>query len=127
KGPNFIIAVPVAGRSSDGAEGVIGPFANIVALKASTLAGQTVAELVVDVGRQLVDTLEYENVPWDALVRATNPSRSADAATLTQVMFSSVAVPTPFKRFGHLPCRPTWLPSPAPTADLFVTASETSD
>jgi thioesterase domain-containing protein/acyl carrier protein len=126
-GPDFVIAVPVAGRGSDGAEGVIGPFANVIALKASTRAAQTLAELVVDVGRQLVDTLEYENVPWDALVRATNPSRSADAAPLSQVMFSSVAVPTPFQRFGRLPCRPTWLPSPAPTADLFVTASETPD
>jgi acyl carrier protein len=126
-GPDFVIAVPVAGRGSDGAEGVIGPFANVIALKASARAAQTVAELVAEVGRQLVDTLEYENVPWDALVRATNPSRSADAAPLSQVMFSSVAVPTPLRRFGRLPCRPTWLPSPAPTADLFVTASETPD
>jgi acyl carrier protein len=126
-GPDFVIAVPMAGRGSDGAEGVIGPFANIVAVKASIRAGQTMAELLVDVGRQLVDTLEYENVPWDALVRAINPSRGADAAPLGQVMFSSVAVPAPFQRFGRLPCRPTWFPSPAPTADLFVTASETPD
>lgn len=126
-GPDFVIAVPVAGRGSDGAEGVIGPFANIVAVKASSHAAQTMAELVVDVGRQLVDALEYENVPWDALVRATNPSRSAETAPLSQVMFSSVAVPIPFQRFGPLPCRPTWLPSPAPTADLFVTASEMPD
>lgn len=126
-GRDFVIAVPVAGRGSDGAEGIIGPFANVIALKASTRAAQTMAELVADVGRQLVDTLEYENVPWDALVRATNPSRSADAAPLSQVMFSSITIPTPFQRFGRLPCRPTWLPSPAPTADLFVTASETPD
>ena len=125
--PDFVIAVPMAGRGSDGAESVIGPFANIVALKASIRAGQTMAELLVDVGRQLVDTLEYANVPWDALVRAINPSRHADAAPLSQVMFSSVTVPAPFQRFGHLPCRPTWLPSPAPTSDLFVTASETPD
>lgn len=127
KGQDFVVAVPVACRGSDGAEGVIGPFANMIALKASTRAGKSLADLVVDVGRQLVDTLEYENVPWDALVRATNPSRSADAAPLSQVMFSSVAVPSPFQRFGGLPCRPTWLPAPAPTADLFVTASETAD
>lgn len=126
-GQDFVIAVPVAGRGSDGAERVIGPFANVIALKASTRAAQTMAELIADVGRALVDTLEYENVPWDALVRAINPSRSADAAPLSQVMFSSIAVPAPFQRFGHLPCRPTWLPSPAPTADLFVTASETPD
>lgn len=126
-GPDFVIAVPVAGRGSDGAEGIIGPFANAIALKASAHSAQTIAELVADVGHQLVDALEYENVPWDALVRATNPSRSADAAPLSQVMFSSVAVSTPFPRFGRLPCRPIWVPSPAPTSDLFVTASETSD
>ena len=119
--------MPVAGRGSDGAEGIIGPFANAIALKASAHSAQTIVELVADVGHQLVDALEYENVPWDALVRATNPSRSADAAPLSQVMFSSVAVPTPLQRFGPLPCRPTWVPSPAPTSDLFVTASETSD
>lgn len=126
-GPGFVIAVPVAGRGSDGADGVIGPFANIIALKTSLRASQTMAELLADVGRQLVDTLEYENVPWDALVRAINPSRSADAAPLSQVMFSSIAVPSPFERFGRLPCRPIWLPSPAPSADLFVSASETPD
>lgn len=126
-GRDFVIAVPVAGRGSDGAEDIIGPFANAIALKANTRAAQTMAELVTDVGRQLVDTLEYENVPWDALVRATNPSRAADAAPLSQVMFSSIAIPAPLRRFGRLPCRPTWLLSPPPTADLFVTASETPD
>ncbi|MBV9531368.1 MAG: hypothetical protein JO283_09920, partial [Bradyrhizobium sp.] len=38
-GPDFVIAVPVAGRASDGAEGVIGPFANIVGLKTNLRAG----------------------------------------------------------------------------------------
>ena len=33
EGPDFVIAVPVAGRASDGAQGVIGPFANIVGPK----------------------------------------------------------------------------------------------
>ncbi|MGY4460297.1 thioesterase domain-containing protein/acyl carrier protein [Bradyrhizobium sp. LB13.1] len=126
-GPDFVITVPVAGRGSDGAEGVIGPFANIVGLKTNLRPGQTMAELLADVGRQLLDTIEYENVPWDALVRACNPSRSADAAPLSQVMLSSIALPTPFQRFGRLPCRPIWLPSPAPSADLFVSASETPD
>jgi thioesterase domain-containing protein len=126
-GPDFVVAVPVAGRGSDGAEGVIGPFANVIGLKTNLRAGQTMADLLADVGRQLLDTLEYDNVPWDALVRACNPSRSADAAPLSQVMLSSIAAPTPLQRFGRLPCRPIWLPSPAPSADLFVSASETPD
>jgi thioesterase domain-containing protein len=126
-GPDFIIAIPVAGRGSDGAEGVIGPFANIIGLKANLRAGQTMAELLGDVRRELLDTLEYENVPWDALVRAVNPSRSADAAPLSQVMLSSIAVPAPLQHFGRLPCRPIWLPSPAPSTDLFVSATETPD
>ncbi|MGX9428730.1 MULTISPECIES: condensation domain-containing protein [Bradyrhizobium] len=125
--PDFVIAVPVAGRASDGAEGVIGPLANIVGLKTSLRAGGTMAELLADTGRQLMDTLEYENVPWDALVRANNPSRSADSSPLSQVMLSWAAVPAPFQRFGSLPCRQIWLPSPVPSIDLFVTASETPD
>lgn len=124
---DFVIAVPVAGRGSDGAEGVIGPFANMIALKATAHNTWSMAELVTDIGRQLIDTLEYENVPWDALVRAANPSRSVDAAPLSQVTFSSIAVPTSVQRFGRLPCRAAWLPTPAPTSDLFVTVSETPD
>jgi thioesterase domain-containing protein/acyl carrier protein len=123
-GRDFVIAVPVAGRTSEGAESVIGPFANIVALKTSLRAGRTMAELLADVGRQLLDTLEYENVPWDTLVRANNPSRSADAAPLSQVMLSSIAAPASFRHFGSLSCRPIWLPSPKPFTDLFVSASE---
>jgi thioesterase domain-containing protein len=126
-GPNFVIAIPVAGRGSDGADGVIGPFANIVGLKTNLRAGQTMAELLADVRSELLDTLDYENVPWDALVRAINPSRSADRAPLSQVVLSSIAVPAPFQQFGRLPCRPVWLPSPAPPSDLFVSASETPD
>ena len=126
-GPDFVIAVPVAGRGTDGAERVIGPFANIVGLKADLRAGQTVAELLADVGHQLFDALEWENIPWEALVRAINPSRSADAVPLTQVMFSSIAVPAPIRRFGRLPCRSIGLASPAPPADLFVSVSETPD
>ncbi len=127
EGPDFVIAVPVAGRASDGAEGVIGPFANIVGLKTDLRPGQTIAELLADAGRQLLDTLEYENIPWDTLVRANNPSRSSDAAPLTQVMLSSIAAPAPFQRFANLPCRQIWLPAPAPSSDLFVSASETPD
>lgn len=124
---DFVIAVPVAGRGSDGAEGVIGPFANMIALKATTHNARTMAELAADIGSQLVDTLEYENVPWDSLVRAANPSRTVDAAPLSQVTFSSIAAPMSFRRFGRLPCRPAWLPALAPTSDLFVAASETPD
>jgi thioesterase domain-containing protein len=126
-GPNFVIAIPVAGRGSDGAEGVIGPFANIIGLKTNLRPGQSMAEIVADVRSQLLDTLEYENVPWDALVRAINPSRSADRAPLSQVMLSSIAEPAQLQHFGRLPCRPVWLPSPAPSTDLFVSALETSD
>lgn len=126
-GPDFVIAVPVAARSSDGAEGVIGPFANIVGLKASLRAGGTMTELLIEAGRQLLDALEYENVPWDALVRIKNPSRSADASPLSRVMLSSITAPAPFQRFGSLPCRQIWLPAPVPPSDLFVSASETAD
>ncbi len=125
-GPDFVIAVPIAGRGSDGAQNVIGPFANIVAVKTSFTPGQTMAEMLVDVGGQLLDALEYENIPWDALVRAVNPARSAAAAPLSQVMFSSIA-PMPFQRFGRLPCRPVWLGSPAPPAELFVSATENDE
>ena len=42
-------------------------------------------------------------------------------------MLSSIAAPAPFQRFGSLPCRQIWLPSLAPSSDLFVSASETPD
>ncbi|WP_246791434.1 condensation domain-containing protein [Bradyrhizobium commune] len=126
-GPDFVIAVPVGGRTSDGAEGVIGPFANIIGVKTSLRAGGTMAELLVDAQRQLLASLEYENVPWDALVRVKNPARSAGALPFGQVMLSSIAVPAPFQRFGSLPCRQIWLPSPPPPSDLFVSASESPD
>lgn len=126
-GPDFVIAVPVAGRSSNGAEAVIGPFANVVGLKSSLRVGGTMAELLIEAGRQLLDTLEYENVPWDALVRLKNPSRSADASPLSRVMLSSIAPPAPFQRFGSLPCRQIWIPPPVPPSDLFVSAWETAD
>ena len=126
-GQDFVIAVPVAGRSSDGAESVIGPFANIVGLRTNLRAGQPIAGLLADIGRQLLDTLEYDNVPWGAVIRAINPARSIDAAPLSQVMLSSIEAPAPFQRFGPLPCRPKWLFSPAPAADLFVSVSESQD
>src|SRR5262249_42494028 len=101
--------------------------ANIVGLKANLRPGGTMAELLVEVGRQLFDTLEYEDVPWDALVRIKNPSRSADAFPLSQVMLSSIATPAPFPRFGSLPCRQVELPSPPPPCALFISASESPD
>lgn len=127
EGENFVITVPVANRGSDGAEGVIGPFTNIVGLRAGIRAGQTMAELLADAGHRLLDALEYDSVPWDAVVRVVNPSRSADAAPLGQVMLSSIAAPAPFQHFGNLPCRPKWLPSPVPAFDLFVSATEAAD
>jgi amino acid adenylation domain-containing protein len=82
------IGVPLAGRTRPEIEPLVGCFVNTVVLRAN-LAGDPCAIDLIDRVRELVlEALANQEVPFEQVVDALRPDRTADRAPLFQVMFN---------------------------------------
>ncbi|HKV98567.1 MAG TPA: amino acid adenylation domain-containing protein, partial [Vicinamibacterales bacterium] len=98
------IGTPVAGRGSAGAEGLIGPFANTIVLRADVSGNPTFRELVARVRRDAIAAYAHQAVPFERVVDALGVDRDPDRPPLFQA----------FLNYRNLPPRP----SPFPTLDV---------
>jgi thioesterase domain-containing protein len=125
--PDLIIAAPVAGRTTEEAEAMIGPFANLVGVRADLRRERPWADLVSEIGARLVEALDNQDLPWDEVVRELRPSRAAGAPALASVLFTSVRAAAPMERFGDQPCRPVGVAAAPPPFEISTSQLEMSD
>ena len=95
------IGTPVAGRGSAGAEGLVGPFANTIVLRADVSGNPTFRELVARVRRDAIGAYAHQAVPFERVVDALGVDRDPDRPPVFQA----------FLNYRNLPPRP----SPFPT------------
>src|SRR4029079_7998443 len=65
---DIITGSPTAGRSRSEVEGLIGYFANILAMRTSFAGDPTFSELLERIGEGAMDAFEHEDVPFEKLV-----------------------------------------------------------
>jgi amino acid adenylation domain-containing protein len=82
----FCVGTPVANRGHRDVEGLIGLFANTIALRADIDDGQTFRELLGQVRSRCVRAYAHEELPFDLVVDAVRPQRAAHRHPLFQVM-----------------------------------------
>ncbi len=86
-GDDIVIGSPIANRTREDTEPLIGFFANAIVLR-SDLSG---APSFLDVLKQVRDTtlsaFEYQDAPFEKLVEELKPERSTSYSPLFQVMF----------------------------------------
>ncbi len=84
----ILFGIPVAGRRRPEIEELIGFFVNTVVLRTDPAPGLTFRELLERVRAGTVEAFSHQDVPFEKVVEALQPERSAHATPLFQVMFA---------------------------------------
>ncbi|HSX62834.1 MAG TPA: amino acid adenylation domain-containing protein, partial [Tahibacter sp.] len=90
---DFVLGMPSANRDSAETEALIGFFANTLALRFELGADPTVAELVALTRDEVLAAQQHRELPFEQLVEALNPPRSAACTPLFQIAFAWQSVP----------------------------------
>ncbi|HEU0298359.1 MAG TPA: amino acid adenylation domain-containing protein, partial [Longimicrobium sp.] len=81
---DVVVGTPVAGRTRAEIEGLIGFFANTLALRAELADDPSFRELLARTRRAALDAWTHQDVPFEQVVDAVRPERSLDHTPLFQ-------------------------------------------
>jgi len=95
------VGVPVAGRSLAEMDGVLGCFINTLVLRGEPSGLKPFRRLLGELAQASRDALANQELPFDQLVEALQPSRSLSHHPLFQVAFNHQQVD--FSALGNLP------------------------
>ncbi|MEJ8322500.1 amino acid adenylation domain-containing protein, partial [Kosakonia sacchari] len=85
---DMVIGSPVANRSHQQLEGLIGFFVNTLALRVNLADCPTISHLLAHVRQQTLAAYEHQTLPFDKVVEAIQPTRSLSHSPLFQVMLA---------------------------------------
>ncbi|WP_031464286.1 non-ribosomal peptide synthetase [Sciscionella sediminilitoris] len=88
--PEAVIGAPIANRRDADIADLMGFFVNTVALRVDRAGAPSGSELLRRTHRVLKEALSHGALPFDRVVEAVNPPRSAAHAPLFQAMFAWV-------------------------------------
>nr|WP_274610402.1 condensation domain-containing protein [Pseudomonas sp. TH31] len=86
--PDVVVGTPVANRQRPELEPLIGFFANTLALRVTTERETTVTELLTRIKNQTLAAYSHQDLPFEQVVSALQPTRSMSHSPLFQVMLS---------------------------------------
>jgi amino acid adenylation domain-containing protein len=83
---DVVIGTPFAGRNRTELESMVGYFINPLALRVDLSGDPTFSELLVRARDTTLDAFQHADVPYETVVRATNPERDLSQTPVFQAM-----------------------------------------
>ncbi|HEX5402915.1 MAG TPA: condensation domain-containing protein, partial [Pseudonocardiaceae bacterium] len=126
-GSDVPIATAVAGRGDDALDNLVGFFVNTLVTRTDTSGNPTFAELVAQVRDADLAAYDHQDLPFDLLVEAINPTRSPAWHPLVQVMLTLQNNRSADATFAGLPVTEMPVALRETKFDLMVSVTERFD
>ncbi|HZI05477.1 MAG TPA: amino acid adenylation domain-containing protein, partial [Archangium sp.] len=124
---DVVVGTPIAGRTRQETEGLIGFFVNMLALRADLGGDPTWGELLGQVRETALGAYDHQELPFERLVTALGAARGPGQTPLFQVLFELYqeegSLEAALAPFGARPLR---LDNRAALFDLVLTVTERS-
>ncbi|MDX7950260.1 amino acid adenylation domain-containing protein [Lichenihabitans sp. Uapishka_5] len=85
---DVVIAVPTAGQSATGAEGLVGHCVNLLPLRMRIARNESLANQLGRTRDALLDAFEHQNITFGTLVQLLDVPRTPNRLPLTQIQFN---------------------------------------
>jgi thioesterase domain-containing protein/acyl carrier protein len=124
---DFVLGSVVANRAQPEFAGLIGFFVNTVALRVRIDAGRTFRSWLGDVGRTIVEAFDHHDVPFEKVVEAVRPVRTATRTPLINVMMVFQNAPDDGLELAGIEVEPLALERTTAKFDLTLEVTTTPD
>ena len=124
---DVVVGSPVANRASAEVEGLIGLFANTLALRAKISSGDTFRSLLRRVRNNVLSAFRRQDIPFEMLLSDLDIDRDLSRNPLVQAMFTFQNVPVPLLELTGLTVKQLEVDTGKALFDLTLNLTHTND
>ncbi|BBD64379.1 amino acid adenylation domain-containing protein [Nostoc commune NIES-4072] len=124
---DIVVGSPIANRDRTELEGLIGLFANTIALRTNLAGNPTFEELLTRVRKVALGGYAHQDLPFEQLVEELQPQRNLSYTPVFQVMFVLQNTPMPILELPGLTVSPLAIDNGSAKFDLTLEIIETPE
>ncbi|MDZ8135367.1 MAG: amino acid adenylation domain-containing protein [Nostoc sp. DedQUE04] len=124
---DIVVGSPIANRDRTELEGLIGFFANTIALRTNLAGNPTFEDLLTRVRTKLLEAYAHQDLPFEQLVEELQPQRNLSYTPVFQVMFVLQNTPMSVFELPGLTISPLTIDNGSAKFDLTLEITETPE